>query len=203
MDGVTLARKIRADYRTPLLLLSCTGDLLKGDEANLFEHQISKPVKHTVLFNSLLKVTGVSSQPMRKANDQKLDAELAGKNPLRIMLAEDNPINQKVGLLMLSRLGYTANTVVNGKRVLEALDKSTYDIILMDIQMPEMNGIDATRLIHETYGDKRPVIIALTAEALEGDETRILGLGFDGYLAKPLQAQKLQKVLEGIRPQQG
>jgi CheY-like chemotaxis protein len=115
-------------------------------------------------------------------------------------MAEDNLINQKVGLLMLSRLGYAANAVPNGKRALEALDKATYDIILMDIQMPEMNGIEATRLITETYGHKRPVIVALTAEALEGDETRILGLGFDSYLSKPLQPQKLQQVLEAIVP---
>ena len=200
MDGVTLAGKIRAAYETPLVLLSCTGELLKGDEASLFEHQISKPIKHSVLFNALLKVMGVEGGTARKTTDKKLDRDLAVKNPLRILMAEDNLINQKVGLLMLSRLGYTANAVANGKRALEALDKAAYDVVLMDIQMPEMNGIEATRIIRETYGGASPVIIALTAEALEGDETRILNLGFDAYLAKPLQAQQLQKMLEGIVP---
>ena len=200
MDGVTLARNIRKTHQTPLLLLTCTGDLLSGEEATLFENQISKPIKHSVLFNSLLKVTGHEDAQLKKPSEKKMNAALGQKNPLRILMAEDNLINQKVGLLMLSRLGYTANAVPNGKRALEALDKADYDIILMDIQMPEMNGIEATRVITETYGDKRPVIVALTAEALEGDETRILGLGFDGYLSKPLQPEKLQSVLESIVP---
>jgi CheY-like chemotaxis protein len=117
-------------------------------------------------------------------------------------LAEDNAVNQKVGLLMLSRFGYAAKAVPNGKCALEALDKAVYDLILMDIQMPEMNGIDATRIIRETFSKKRPIIVALTAEALEGDEERFLSLGFDAYLSKPLQAHKLQKVLEAIKPQQ-
>jgi CheY-like chemotaxis protein len=147
-------------------------------------------------------VTGLQAGPSRKAVEKTLDRGLAEKNPLRILMAEDNLINQKVGLLMLSRLGYTANAVANGKRALEALDKATYDVILMDIQMPEMNGIEATRIIRETYGEKSPYIIALTAEALEGDEARILKLGFDAYLAKPLQAQNLQKMLEAIVPQE-
>jgi PAS domain S-box-containing protein len=200
MDGVTLARKIRAKLQTPLLLLSSTGETLTGESASFFQHQISKPIKHSVLFTSLLKATGVQEQPVRKTLEKKLDSELAEKNPLRILMAEDNVINQKVGMLMLSRLGYTANVVSNGKRALEAMDKATYDIILMDIQMPEMNGIDATRAIRETFAEKRPVIVALTAEALEGDEDRFLNLGFDGYLSKPLQAHKLQQVLEAIIP---
>jgi PAS domain S-box-containing protein len=200
MNGITLARKIRETEQTPLLLLSSTGDTLSVEDVDLFEHQIAKPIKHSVLFNTLLKVTGVQDQPLRKTMEKKLDNGLAEKNPLRILLAEDNAINQKVGLLMLSRLGYTANAVPNGKRALEALDKATYDLVLMDIQMPEMNGIDATRLIRETFAEMRPVIVALTAEALEGDEERFLSLGFDAYLSKPLQAHKLQKVLEAIIP---
>jgi len=202
MDGIMLAREIRSRHQTPLLLLSSTGDNLSEEDASLFAHQISKPIKHSVLFNALLKLIGAEEQPLRKAIEKKLDNTLAGKNPLRILLAEDNVVNQKVGVLMLSRLGYTANVVVNGKRALEALDKAAYDLILMDIQMPEMNGIDATRIIRETFRDHRPIIVALTAEALEGDEERLLGLGFDAYLAKPIQAHKLQKVLESIKPQE-
>jgi len=202
MDGITLSREIRLKHPTPLLLLSSTGENLGEADAGLFAHQISKPIKHSVLFNALLKLTGSQEQPMRKTTEKKLDNHLAEKNPLRILLAEDNAVNQKVGLLMLSRLGYTANAVPNGKRALEALDKAAYDLILMDIQMPEMNGIDATRIIRETFKDKRPIIVALTAEALEGDEERFLSLGFDAYLSKPLQAHKLQKVLEAIKPQE-
>jgi PAS domain S-box-containing protein len=202
MDGIALAKEIRMKIQTPLLLLSSTGENLNEEDASLFAHQISKPIKHSVLFNSLLKLSGSPEEPLRKATEKKLDKGLAEKNPLRILLAEDNAVNQKVGLLMLSRLGYTAKAVTNGKRALEALDKAAYDLVLMDIQMPEMNGIDATRIIRETFRDQRPVIVALTAEALEGDEERFLSLGFDAYLSKPLQAHKLQKVLEAIKPRE-
>jgi PAS domain S-box-containing protein len=200
IGSLSLARKIRDDHKTPVLLLSSRNEAVPEEDAHLFAHQILKPIKHSIVFNTLLKVTGVQQQPLRKVLDKKLDAGLAQKNPLRILLAEDNPVNQKVGLLMLSRLGYTANAVANGKRALEALDKATYDIVLMDIQMPEMNGIEATRIIRENYAEQRPVVVALTAEALEGDEERFLKLGFDGYLSKPLQAHRLQKILEAIIP---
>jgi CheY-like chemotaxis protein len=125
---------------------------------------------------------------------------MAARHPLRILLAEDNPINQKVGLLMLSRLGYTARAVANGKLALHALERDTYDVVLMDIQMPEMNGIEATESIRETYGERGPVIVALTAEALEGDKERFLNLGFDYYLSKPMQPAPLLSVLEAIKP---
>ena len=200
MDGITLARTIRETTQTPLLLLSSTGEALSAEDTDLFAHFVPKPIKYSNLFNALLKLAGGQEQPTRRALEKKLDNSLAEKNPLRILLAEDNLVNQKVGLLMLSRMGYTANAVVNGKRALEALDKAVYDVVLMDIQMPEMNGIDATRMILETFGEKRPVIIALTAEALEGDEERFLNLGFDAYLSKPLQAHKLQKVLVNVVP---
>ena len=200
MDGVTLARVIREKHETPLLLLSSTGEVIDAEDAALFQQLVPKPIKHSVLFHALLNLAGVQEQPSRKSLEKKLDNGLAQRNPLRILLAEDNAVNQKVGLLMLSRMGYTAKAVANGKRALEALDKANYDVILMDIQMPEMNGIDATRIILETFSDKRPVIVALTAEALEGDEERFLSLGFDAYLSKPLQAHRLQKVLEAVVP---
>ena len=201
MDGITLARAVREKHEAPMLLLSSSGESIDEKDVALFNHQIQKPIKHSVLFNALLKITGVQEQPLRKTAEKKLDGSLGERNPLRILLAEDNMVNQKVGLLMLSRMGYTANAVANGKRALEALDKAVYDIVLMDIQMPEMNGIDATRIILDTFGEKRPVVVALTAEALEGDEERFLSLGFDGYLSKPIQAHKLQKVLESVLPQ--
>jgi CheY-like chemotaxis protein len=113
-------------------------------------------------------------------------------------LAEDNATNQKVGMMMLSRLGYTADLAVNGLRAVEAAEGKAYDLILMDIQMPEMNGIEATQRIRERLGDKRPSIFALTAEALEGDEARFLAQGFDGYLSKPIQAEKLQIALKNV-----
>jgi CheY-like chemotaxis protein len=99
---------------------------------------------------------------------------------------------------MLSQLGYTADLAVNGLRALDAVKKAEYDLIFMDIQMPEMDGIETTRVIRETFHAKRPFIVALTAEALEGDRERIISLGFDAYLSKPLQAMALQDAIKSV-----
>ena len=100
---------------------------------------------------------------------------------------------------MLSRLGYSPHLAIDGERALNAVEDAQYDLILMDIQMPKMNGIDAARLIREKLGAKCPSIFALTAEALEGDKERFLGLGFNGYLSKPLETQSLQNALMLVR----
>jgi signal transduction histidine kinase/DNA-binding response OmpR family regulator len=199
MDGVTLAREIRRRKPTPLILLSSSGEIITGDDANLFQIQIPKPIRHSHLFNALLRITGVTpKQPA--APEKKFDHTMATKHPLRILMAEDNSVNQKVGVLMLSRLGYTAELASNGQRALKAIEQNAFDLILMDIQMPDMNGIEAARLIREKLGDKCPVIVALTAEALEGDKQRFLDLGFDGYLSKPLQVPALQEILQSVKP---
>jgi CheY-like chemotaxis protein len=116
------------------------------------------------------------------------------------LLAEDNAVNQKVQLLMLSRLGYVADLAVNGLRAIEAIEKTSYDVVLMDIQMPEMNGIDAVRIVREKLGDNCPTIFALTAEDLAGDSERFRSVGFDGYLRKPLQVNMLQSLLKTVKP---
>jgi CheY-like chemotaxis protein len=126
---------------------------------------------------------------------------MAANNPLRILLAEDNAINQKVVLRMLSQLGYTADLANNGRQALQISTSSDYDLILMDIQMPDMDGIEASHQIREQLGENCPVIVALTAEALEGDRERFLADGFDGYLSKPLQAIALREMLVRVSEQ--
>jgi PAS domain S-box-containing protein len=200
MDGIDLARHIRSQAQTPLILLSSAGEALGAEDAKLFRFQIPKPIKHSSLYNALLKVTGAGGESFHRACEKKMDSGLGQRHPLRILLAEDNAINQKVGLLMLSRLGYTAEAASNGKLALEALEKAPYDVILMDIQMPEMNGIEAANRVRDQYGNDAPVLVALTAEALEGDEERFLALGFNYYLSKPLQADPLQVILKAIKP---
>jgi CheY-like chemotaxis protein/nitrogen-specific signal transduction histidine kinase len=200
MDGFTLAREIRRHSETPLILLSSSGEMITGEDAQLFRTQISKPIKHSYLFNALLDILGTEPRQSVNVAEKKFDSTMAIKHPLRILLAEDNPVNQQVGLLMLSRLGYTADLAKDGQRALDAAEKTQYDLILMDIQMPNVNGIDAARLIREKQGNGCPSIFALTAEALEGDKQRFLGLGFDGYLSKPLQTQTLQQTLLAINP---
>jgi len=121
---------------------------------------------------------------------------MAERNPLRILLAEDNSVNQKVGLLMLSNLGYRADIADNGFQVLEAVKKVAYDLIFMDIQMPEMDGVEATHRLRDTLETRCPYIIALTANALEGDREKFLAQGFDDYLSKPLSPERLRSALE-------
>jgi PAS domain S-box-containing protein len=114
---------------------------------------------------------------------------------LAILLAEDNPVNQKVARLMLKKLGYRADLVSNGREVLQAVLKKTYDVILMDVQMPEMDGLEATRAILDLNLKNRPKILAMTAYALEGDKERCLLAGMDGYISKPVQREELRRAL--------
>ena len=203
MDGIVLSREICKQAHPPLILLSSSGEIIVGEEASFFQFQIPKPIKHSHLYNALLKITGVERKQPQAVQAKQFDSELAAKHPLRILLAEDNTVNQKVGLLMLSRLGYTADLALNGFQAVEAIEKAPYDLILMDIQMPEMNGIDATALVRKKLGAKCPTIFALTAEALEGDQEKFLNLGFDGYLSKPLQVPGLQDMLKTVKPVTG
>ncbi len=202
MDGVTLAREIRKSGPIPLILLSSAGEVEIGDSGSLFKFQVPKPIRQSLLFDALQQVAGMSGPGSRKTTVKQFDHGMASRHPLRILLAEDNSVNQKVGLLMLSNLGYRADIADNGFQVLEAVKKVSYDLILMDIQMPEMDGIEATRQLRDKLGDQCPFIVALTANALEGDREKFLALGFDNYLSKPLSPERLQNALQGV-PQRG
>jgi CheY-like chemotaxis protein len=119
------------------------------------------------------------------------------ENPdLAILLAEDNQVNQKVALLMLNKLGYKADLACNGREAVQAVQSKHYDAILMDVQMPEMDGMEATKAILEMNLEKRPRILAMTAYALEGDKERCLNAGMDGYISKPVQIEELRSALE-------
>lgn len=125
---------------------------------------------------------------------------LAQEIPLRILLAEDNTVNQKVALLTLEKLGYHADVVSNGVEVLDAVSRQVYDVVLMDVEMPKMDGLDATRHILEMMSEQRPRIIAITAYAMEGDRERFLQAGMDDYISKPLRLEELISVLKQIKP---
>ena len=115
---------------------------------------------------------------------------------LRILLAEDEPSNRKVTMLMLEHLGYRANSVANGIEALQAMEHQTYDIVLMDVKMPEMDGLEATRIIRQRWPNDGPRIIATTAYALKGDREKCLEAGMDGYLAKPIWLDDLRTAIE-------
>jgi CheY-like chemotaxis protein/HPt (histidine-containing phosphotransfer) domain-containing protein len=132
---------------------------------------------------------------------------LSRRLPLRLLLADDNPINQKVGLSVLNKLGYRADVANNGIEVLKALEQKIYDVLFLDVQMPEMDGLEAARKICERWpADKRPKIIAMTGNALLGDREKCLTAGMDDYISKPVRIAELQAALERwgpLRPQQG
>lgn len=114
----------------------------------------------------------------------------------RILLAEDEPSNRKVTMLMLRHLGYRADAVANGAEALQALENQIYDVILMDVKMPEMDGLEATRIIRQRWPSGGPRIIAITAHALKGDREKCLEAGMDGYLAKPIWLDDLRMAIE-------
>ena len=122
---------------------------------------------------------------------------------LRVLVAEDNPVNQRVILLFLERLGHQADIVPDGREVLRAVEAQTYDVVLMDMRMPEMDGLEATRLIHRRWPDRRPLVVGVTANAVAGDREQCLAAGMDGYLSKPFSMDELADMLSALRPMTG
>ena len=182
----------------PMILLSHTSncDLFTSDPITIC---LSKPIKRSQLYKSILKLCSdqslVKSQSKQKDNNL-FDEKFASKCPLRILLAEDNIINQKVATLFLNRLGYRVDVVANGIEVLESICRQNYDVILMDVHMPEMDGLTASRRIIAEFTKQKPWIIALTADALEGDRKICLEAGMQDYVSKPIQVQELIQALE-------
>jgi CheY-like chemotaxis protein len=124
------------------------------------------------------------------------DPELARRHPLRILLAEDNVVNQKLSLRFLGQMGYRADVAGNGREAVEAVARQRYDVVLMDVQMPELDGLDATRQIRAGQpADGQPRIIAMTANAMEGDREQCLAAGMDDYNSKPIRVAELVEAL--------
>jgi CheY-like chemotaxis protein/HPt (histidine-containing phosphotransfer) domain-containing protein len=154
------------------------------------------------LLDALCRALSIQLQRDKKAPAAPtLDSTLARRLPLRVLLADDNPINQKVGLSVLHKLGYRADVANNGVEVLKALEQKPYDILFLDIQMPEMDGLEAARRLCKRWPpDKRPRIIAMTGNALMGDREKCLDAGMDDYISKPVRISELQAALERWGP---
>jgi len=158
--------------------------------------RLPKPIRPSQLFDTLVNLFSVESLSSHHDKAEELiDNDLGVQYPLRILLAEDNLVNQKVTLLTLKKMGYTASVANNGAEALEALHHVKYDLVLMDIQMPIMDGFEATRCIVEEWKENRPRIIAITANAMKGDKDKCLEAGMDGYLSKPVRTEELQNIL--------
>ena len=201
MDGVQLATAIHArrlPYNLPLVLLTSFGRREEDLSTGHFVASLTKPVKAAQLYDILLNVLSDSVAHRSPAPPQvTFDTTMATRHPLRLLLAEDNVINQRVAIKTLERMGYRADVAANGFEVLDALSRQRYDVVLMDVQMPELDGLEATRRIdYEVPPARRPYIIAMTANAMQGDRERCLEAGMDDYISKPVRVEELVAALE-------
>jgi PAS domain S-box-containing protein len=196
MDGVTLQREIRAIVtreEMPLILLSSLGQRI---EEGLFCAALTKPAKPVQLLEAIARCLG-AVQGERAAQRAPLAQPATPDRPERLLLAEDNSVNQKVAIHLLRTLGYGAEVVPDGRQALEALETRAYDIVLLDVQMPELDGLEVARRFVATHprAEARPWLIALTANAMQGDREACLAAGMDDYLSKPIKKADLLQAL--------
>jgi len=207
MDGETLGQKIKQDpdlTNTILVLMTSMGQ--RGDAKRFedigFAAYLTKPVKFSQLYDCLARVTGVKKETPEEHSAAIVTRHSLAedqKHRVRILLAEDNNINQKVALNILKRLGYISDVVTNGKEAVKALERIPYDIVLMDCQMPGMDGYEATKKIRDSESkvlNRKTTVIAMTANAMKGDRENCLKAGMDDYLSKPVNPQELSDMLE-------
>jgi PAS domain S-box-containing protein len=199
MDGEQLGtalRVLRSAESLPLILCSSAGHTATGAlQRTLFSAVLAKPIKQDQMFDTLMRVITGTTRPGAKASPVSGSSQ-AEKIPLTILVAEDNLINQKLLLRVLQQLGYAADLASNGIEVLDAIEKKRYDLIFMDVNMPEMDGLEASRRIVNAHRrEERPVIVALTADALQGDREKCIEAGMDDYLTKPIRIADIQGVL--------
>ncbi len=210
IDGLEIAREIRRmrpPERCPVILLvSSAGKGLAAGERDAVSAVLSKPVKQARLFEALASLISKEKHRSTGNADMATPASVppASARPLQILLAEDNAVNQKVALSILSKGGYRADVAGNGLEVLSSLDRQGYDVVLLDIQMPEMDGLEAARRICNTWPkQQRPYLIAMTANALSGDREACIHAGMDDYVTKPVEPQKLFAALERAYSRRG
>jgi len=199
MDGAMLAKAIRAAGHTlPLVLFSSLGRKEASD--SVFAATLAKPLRQSQLFDTLanLLAHGADATPHSAAAPAKprMDAGMAARHPLRILLAEDNVVNQKLALRLLQQMGYRADLASNGIEAIECVQRQPYDVVLMDVQMPEMDGLEASRRITAKWqAHERPRIVAMTANAMQGDREMCIAAGMNDYLTKPIRVDQLVAAL--------
>jgi signal transduction histidine kinase/CheY-like chemotaxis protein len=197
LDGDSLSVRIRAKSgcsRIPLLLMN---SLTRRAGAHLYAATLVKPVKYLALANALVDVLANPCEPaVNRAADPVVLANLAERWPLKILVADDNHVNIKVAQMSLRRLGYQADLAANGLEVLDALERANYDVVFLDVEMPELDGLETARRIRGGRVAIRPWIVALTANALADDRERALAAGMNDYISKPFKSDSLLASLE-------
>jgi signal transduction histidine kinase/CheY-like chemotaxis protein len=197
MDGVTLAQEIKKQYaHIPIILLSSMGDEFAAVDKQLFSSVLTKPIKQQVLCKHIINgLQQLKAFTEEITVQEKLPRDFSERYPLRILVAEDNIFNQQVIMHILNKMGYQPKLVENGELAVAMLHSSNYDLVLMDMQMPEMDGIEATQIIRQTM-PVHPVIIALTANTMQGDEEICMSAGMNDYLSKPIKLEEVVAKLE-------
>jgi len=199
MDGIQLGRIIHEKFPAiPIILLSSFGDENKETYKDIFSSILTKPIKQHILNSHVINGLRMNRKSFAKETQpgvQKAPAGIAQEYPLTILLAEDNLVNQKIIIHMLAKMGYTADIVHNGREAVEAINQKLYDLVFMDVQMPEMDGLEATRVIR-TLLQEQPYIVAMTANAMQGDREECLLAGMDDYISKPINLTDLKNMLD-------
>ena len=205
MDGATLAARIReAGHALPLVLFTSLGRREQADGP--FAATLAKPLHQSQLFDTLVSLLAHDAAPRATAAPARprMDAQMAERHPLRILLAEDNVVNQKLALRLLQQMGYRADVAGNGIEAIECIARQPYDVVLMDVQMPEMDGLEASRRITSRWpAGERPHIVAMTANAMQGDREACLAAGMDDYVTKPIRVDALVEALNRVPARNG
>jgi CheY-like chemotaxis protein len=177
--------------------LSSIGDERGKNYSDLFSSVLTKPVKQNMLCKHILQQLRLGGKPVIAEQNltPKLSVDFSRQHPLRILIAEDNVVNQKLTERVLNKLGYKPVIVISGQQALDAARQQLYDLILMDVQMPEMDGLESTRQIRRSE-IKQPIVIAMTANAMQGDRDQCIGAGMDDYISKPVRLETLINMLE-------
>ena len=208
MDGFEVAARVKQDpqlHEAEVILLTSAGrseDVARAKTVGVAA-TLSKPVKQSELWDAIATALNVPGRQKSRASSLPAAAKArarAARQPLRVLLAEDNPVNQEVALRLLERRGHSVIVAENGRQALTAIERHKFDLVLMDVQMPEMGGLEATQLIREkekSTGEHLP-ILAMTAHAMQGDRERCIAAGMDGYLAKPIDPKSFLQTVEGI-----
>ena len=207
LDGVELAEAMRDAAReagrepAPVLILSSVGTRERRSDAVAAE--LTKPVKPSALLDAVMNVLApdAARRAARPTPSATSGAGLGEIHPLRILLAEDNAVNVKLATRLLERMGYTPAVAGNGFEVLDHLDREPCDVVLMDVQMPEMDGLEATRRIRARWPGRSLRIVAMTANAMDGDREMCIAAGMDDYLSKPIRPEALATALREVRPE--
>jgi len=199
INGIQLAARMKAEYpELPFILLNALNDNRYKEQQELTGEitVLCKPLKQHNLFDHILSIfRDKKTGQMQDMSVKKLSTDFAKQYPLNILVAEDNPVNQKWATKILGKLGYTVDIADNGHVALDMVSKTVYDLILMDVQMPEMDGLEATRMIRVCL-NKQPTIIAMTANVMHGDRMACMQAGMDDYISKPVQLGELVNMLE-------